>query len=173
MLAYIGISGCSIHHDYSWEEHRIDAAALNLPALTSKSQNRSIRVTSGKTDNTKITVSHTAQTAHYWDSSLQYISDKLVTQITNELQRRNYTTESVSKWAEVRVVDYDLHNQVNGNYHYLSTIEVRLGNGKIINVDSRIIGHNYRPATAVDYVIAQAAVDILNNNELLSYLNNE
>lgn len=166
------IFGCSINHDYVWQEHEIDPDELNLATSANITAKHSIKITAGEADQSVIVVSHTKGTAAEWNSSMQ-VSDALATQVNRELSKRNYTSPNSKKWGEVRVRNYVLENRFWGDYNYITTIELKLGNGQTKTLRSKVNGTHDWPARVVDRVIAQATIDVLNNKEFLVYLNDE
>ena len=165
------LSGCSFNHDYVWEEYPISPERVVIAETDKDSTNTgSIEIKSGDNDTKKILLGHINMNAHYWYGSLQLLADSIVTQLSGELIKRNYTLGANSKkTVEVKVDSYSLEPGM-WRYAYNIDFEITLGNGIVRKFHVK----NSSPASPVRGIngaVALAVIEIMNSRDFIDYIN--
>lgn len=167
------IYGCSIHHDYVWQQGEIDSDQINLQESSTNRQIEAPNITSSWAGTNEIVLGHTKATAHYWVGTLQTVSDSVAKNLTNELERLGYpSSKQAQKKVQIEAKIYEINQGMQANI-YTVIVELKLGNGISKTIKSKISDGTDSPARAADRVISQATLDILNNKEFQVYLNSE
>ncbi|MCU7797984.1 MAG: hypothetical protein KZQ75_12715 [Candidatus Thiodiazotropha sp. (ex Myrtea spinifera)] len=165
------ISGCSIKHDYVWEEYKIKPSRV---ILTKENKNPTpedrIAIISGSSDTNKILLGHLKGNAHYWYGSLQNLSDAIVTQLSEELTKLNYTVDNNSKKSViVNVTGYSTEIRT-WTHVYIIDLELTLGNGYVTTFHIRNPTPLADPKRGINGAVALATIAILNTMDFSEYL---
>lgn len=160
------VSGCSINHNYKWKEYEIDQERISAPnRLNAKA---AVSIINAQPNDAKRILG--SITVHRYHGSLQQLTDGIVTQFAQQLERRGVKIgKQAAKKIEIKVVDANL---VRGAWRIRADMNVSV---KTADGYSRIIKiENGTPATvdrAYNGALALAVIEILNDSKIIEYLN--
>ncbi len=166
------ISGCSIKHDYVWEEYRIKPGRV---ILTKDNKNPTaedgIAIISGPSDTNKILLGHIKGNAHYWYGSLQNLTDAIVTQLSKEITKRDYIVNNNSKKAVIVNVTGFRREIRNFTHVYIIDFKLSIGDDYARNLSVRNPTPLADPQRGINGAVALSTLAILNTVEFSEYLN--
>ncbi len=158
------LAGCS--HQYTWKEYPITSERITSAA--NYTEGTQVHVISGNASDEKITLASVG--IHTYHGTYKNISDGLVEQLKKEFENLGVVVnETADKSIEVKV-DQALYEQ--GMWKIAATLKytITLGNGNskvktVRNSSPTNISHTFNG------VVALAVIDIINDEEVVSYLN--
>lgn len=166
------ISGCSIKHDYVWEEYRIKPSRV---ILTKDNKNPvsedGVAIISGPSDTNKILFGHIKGNAHYWYGSLQNLTDAIVTQLSKEITKRDYIVDNKSKKSIVVNVTGFSREIRNWTRVYIIDFKLSIGDDYARNLSIRNPTPLADPTRGINGAVALSTLAILNTVEFSEYLN--
>ena len=160
------ISSCSpIKHDYVWAEYRINDSRITTSDAFIKTD--SVSLINAQPNNDTFLLAQLG--AHQYYGSLNQLTEAIVTHLKRELRKHNITTSpDASKTIQIKVVKTDF---IQGGWKVRANLDVNLKTGN--NYAKDIFASNSTPTTAeqaFDGAVALAVIDILNNPDILAYL---
>lgn len=165
-LLLLVLSGCTIKHDYKWNEHPITPdRILSQNSLT---DGKEIGIIKGQSDNSKEILGQVG--AHQYYGSEQSLTDGIADQLAKELQKKNLIINKTSEKSLAISVNRSYFER--GMWKIAAALEftVKFGNGKIKwytvrNSSPLTVDHTYNGAVAL------AVIEIINDGEVLTYIN--
>lgn len=165
VLICVLIAGCSVRHDYVWHEYPI---AKERIVTGNFSQGQGINIIKGKSDTSELMLG--AIGPHNYFGNMQILTDGLAEQLAMEMEIRGLKIdETAGKSLEVAVQNANFER---GMWKVAVTMVyvVKFGNGKTKAYTTR----NSSPTTVdntYNGAVALAVIDILNDPEVISYIN--
>ena len=159
------ISGCTVKHDYMWAEYKINADRISTSDAFIKKD--SVALINAQPNDDQYLIAHLGHHKYY--GSLNQLTEAIVKQLKKELRKRDITVSpDASKTIELKVVKTDF---IRGVWKVRANLEVNLKAGN--NYTKNIFASNSTPTTAdqaFDGAVALTVIDILNNPNILAYL---
>lgn len=160
-----GLTGCTIKHDYVWQEYPITEDRVTAATY---SQGSKLNIIKGECNREVFMMGSIGPHEYY--GSLQTLSDGIADQLAETLELKGITPDQASeKSLTIRVTHTDFEQ---GMWKVAATIdyEVAFTDGKIKKYSVR----NSSPTT-VEYTfngaVALAVIEIMNDPEMLAYIN--
>ncbi len=159
------VSGCTIKHDYIWAEYKINADRISTSDAFIKKD--SVSLINVQPNDDQYLIAHLGPHKYY--GSLNQLTEAIVKQLKKELRKHNITVSpGASKTIELKVVKTDF---IRGVWKVRANLDVNLKTGN--NYTKNIFASNSTPTTAdqaFDGAVALTVIDILNNPDILAYL---
>ncbi len=166
LTSFVFLSGCAIKHDYTWDEYVIQPERISSEVYFSAGQ--TIRVISGKSDDATFDLGNVG--VHHYYGSHQLLADGIVAQLDIEMRKMQLEVDSTADKSLEIVVNNS--NFESGMWKIAATLDctVKFGNGKSKLYSVR----NSSPGTVdrtYNGLVAVSVIDILNDPEVHSYIN--
>jgi hypothetical protein len=165
IIFLVFMAGCSTRLAYEWTEYRIQSSRITTSDWFVKEN--SVSIINTQTDDTPVVLA--SMGGQILDGSLKQLTDSIVAQLTRELKKRKITvSRDASKSLEIKVVGTGFEQ---GMWKVRANLNVHLQAGN--NYAKDFLASNSTPTTlnqAFDGAIALAVIDILNNPDILAYL---
>ncbi|MFH2057523.1 MAG: hypothetical protein ABIJ59_01310 [Pseudomonadota bacterium] len=161
------ISGCGpFKHDYVWTEYKINDSRITTSDAFIKKD--SVSLINAQPNIDTFLIAHLG--AHRYYGSLNQLTEAVITHLKKELRKHNITVSpDASKTIQIKVVKTDF---IRGGWKVRANLEVNLKAGN--NYTKDILASNSTPTMAADQAfdgaVALAVIDILNNPDILAYL---
>ena len=159
------MAGCSSHYAYEWTEYRIQSNRITTSDWFVKEN--SVSLINTQTNDTSVVLGSVG--GYILDGSLKQLTDSVIAQLTRELTKRKITvSRDASKSLEIKVVSTDFEQ---GVWKVRANLNVHLQTGD--NYVKDFLVSNSTPTTinqAFDGAIALAVINMLNNPDILAYL---
>jgi hypothetical protein len=164
-ICLVFMAGCSSHNTYNWTEYRIQSNRITTSDWFVKEN--SVSIINAQPNDTPVILG--AIGGYILDGSLKQLTDSIIAQLTRELTKRKITvSRDASKTLEIKVESTGFEQ---GVWKVRANLNVHLQAGKSYAKDFLV--SNSTPTTlnqAFDGAIALAVIDILNNPDILKYL---
>lgn len=160
-------SGCAIRHDYAWQEYQIEPQRVPLVAQVANAG--PVQVIKGTAEETEMFMGNVG--AHQYYGNRQQLLNAIADQLILELGKQGIVVnDSASKSMKVGLSSSSFEA---GMWKIAASLaySVELGNGTSRSYSVR----NSTPGTverAYNGAVALAVIDILNDEEVISYLGN-
>jgi hypothetical protein len=166
LILFLFFTGCTIKHDYVWKEYPL--APEQVPSQNSFTEGKEIRIIKGRSDDSKIFFGQV--NAHYYEGSEQALTDGIVDQLVKEMRKKRLEIKNTAEKSLEIAVNHS--NLEHGGWRIAVTLEftVKFGNGKtklytVRNLCPAIVYRAYNGAVAL------AVIEIINDPEVLTYIN--
>ncbi len=166
MLSCLFVStGCAIKHNYSWSEYPISADRITQNNYV---EGQEIKLIKGKSDDSNKVLGSVGMHKYYGNHQL--LTDAIVTQLTEELHKKQLKISDMGKKSlEVIVTRTDFRQ---GAWKIAATIDftVEFGNGRrrmytVKSTSPLTVNRVFNGA------VCWAVIEILNDSEVLAYFN--
>ena len=167
MILFLFLTGCTIKHDYVWNEYSIKPERISSQNVFT--EGKKLKIIKGKASDSNILIGNVG--VHHYYGSEQLITNGIVDQLIMELQNRRLQIKNEAiKSLEITV---DRSHFERGAWKIAATIEftVKFGNGTSKSYSVR----NSSPSTVdrtYNGAIALAVIEIINDPEIANYINN-
>ncbi|MBN1905667.1 MAG: hypothetical protein JW927_11275 [Deltaproteobacteria bacterium] len=164
---FITFFGCSIKHDYIWQEYKIDPHRLT--SQFNRENAHQLKIIKGKADESEIIIFQAGP--HQFYSDYLELTNAMADQLMRELQKKGIKiVNSTEKSLEVKVVKTDFEAGMWMSAAILN-VEVTLGGEKTKSFRVRNSSPNGVNG-AFDGAVALTVIEIINDSEVAAYINN-
>ncbi len=165
LVLFIFLSGCAIKHNYAWTEYPIASKRITQNSYV---KGQKIKIIKGDADDAKRFLGNVG--AHQYYGSEKSLTDGIADQLAKELKKKGIEIiNDAEKSLEIKVDNYNFEQ---GMWKIAATINfsVAFGNEKTKSYTVR----NSSPGTVdmtYNGAVALAVLEIMNDPEVLSYIN--
>ncbi len=167
LILFLFLTGCAIKHDYVWHEYAIAPERISSQNIFKEGQE--IRIIKGKSNDSKIVLGSVG--AHRYYGSEQTLTDAIVDQLSKELRNRRIEIKNTAEKSLEITANRSKFEQ--GMWKMAATIEftVKFGNGKTKSYTVRNSILSTFADRAYNGAVAWAVIEIINDPEVLTYIN--
>jgi hypothetical protein len=159
-------TGCSIKHDYVWNEYPIEPGRVTSEIQFREGQ--PVSIVKGKSDSSKIELGYVG--AHQYYGSVQSLTDGIAEQLASELEKRGLEVNAAAEKSLEIAVNRSRFDRGMWKIAAILDFTVAFGNGTTKSYSVR----NSSPATVertYNGAVAVAVIEILNDPDVLAYIN--